>query len=36
MWMEKNLIDYNLPPKEITPINLIENYIIEDVFNKYI
>jgi len=36
MWMEKNLIDYNLPPKEITPINLIENYIIEDIFNKYI
>ena len=32
----KNLIDYSLTPENITPISLIENNIIKDVFNKYI
>lgn len=36
IWMEKNLIDYSLTPENITPISLIENNIIKDVFNKYI
>ncbi|SCH16361.1 MULTISPECIES: GNAT family N-acetyltransferase [unclassified Romboutsia] len=36
IWMEKNIIDFNIPPKPIKHINLIKNSEIQNIFNMYV